>query len=160
MAAKEREDKRVQTAEALDAPYEECDVIVQYSIAFSSQSMAEKRRIPLVVLALSPVLLSSAPDPPKGPSMRQEAGASGLRRYLRHSALFPRARIVAHHGGIGTSGQALKAGRPQLVTPYLGDQRDNTARLMAADPPPEDALAAATMRGRANSLCGRPDGRR
>ena len=80
--------------------------------------MAEERRIPLVVLALSPVLLASAHDPPKGPSLRQEAGPQVfVGSYLRHSALFPRARIVAHHGGIGTSGQALKAGRPQLVTP-------------------------------------------
>src|SRR5208337_4510974 len=76
-----------------------------------------------VVLALSPVLISSAHDPPKGPSMRQRAGPQVfIGSYLRHSALFPRARIVARHGGIGTSGQALKAGRPQLVTPYLGDQ--------------------------------------
>ncbi|ARN82974.1 glycosyltransferase [Methylocystis bryophila] len=49
--------------------------------------------------------------------------------YLRHSHLFPRAKIIVHHGGVGTSGQAMKAGRPQLVTPYLGEQHDNAARL-------------------------------
>ena len=36
---------------------------------------------------------------------------------------------MVHHGGVGTSGQALKAGRPQLVTPYLGEQHDNALRL-------------------------------
>jgi len=49
--------------------------------------------------------------------------------YAPHSQLFPRAKIVVHHGGIGTCGQALRAGRPQLVTPFLGDQPDNAARL-------------------------------
>ena len=49
--------------------------------------------------------------------------------YARHSLLFPRACVVAHHGGVGTTGQALRAGRPQVVTPFLGDQQDNGERL-------------------------------
>jgi rhamnosyltransferase subunit B len=63
-------------------------------------------------------------------ALQQEAGPDAfVGSYLRHSVLFPRAGMVVHHGGVGTSGQALKAGRPQLVTPYLGDQHDNAARL-------------------------------
>ncbi len=49
--------------------------------------------------------------------------------YAPHSKIFPRARAIVHHGGIGTTGQALRAGRPQLVTPFLGDQFDNAERL-------------------------------
>jgi rhamnosyltransferase subunit B len=49
--------------------------------------------------------------------------------YVPHSRLFPRALAIVHHGGAGTSGQALRAGKPQLVTPFLGDQQDNAARL-------------------------------
>ena len=45
--------------------------------------------------------------------------------YAPHSLLFPRARAVIHHGGIGSTGQALRAGRPQLVTPVFADQFDN-----------------------------------
>jgi rhamnosyltransferase subunit B len=48
--------------------------------------------------------------------------------YAPHSAVFPRAWAVVHHGGVGTTGQALRAGRPQLVTPFLGDQFDNAER--------------------------------
>jgi rhamnosyltransferase subunit B len=63
-------------------------------------------------------------------ALQQEAGSEAfVGSYLRHSVLFPRARMVVHHGGVGTSGQALKAGRPQLVTPYLGEQHDNALRL-------------------------------
>jgi UDP:flavonoid glycosyltransferase YjiC (YdhE family) len=36
---------------------------------------------------------------------------------------------VVHHGGIGTTGQALRAGKPQLVVPFFGDQPDNAGRL-------------------------------
>jgi UDP:flavonoid glycosyltransferase YjiC (YdhE family) len=49
--------------------------------------------------------------------------------YAQHSLLFPRAAAVIHHGGIGTSGQALRAGRPQVVLPHFGDQFDNAERL-------------------------------
>ena len=63
-------------------------------------------------------------------ALQQEAGPQAfVGSYLRHSVLFPRASLVVHHGGVGTSGQALKAGRPQLVTPYLGEQHDNALRL-------------------------------
>lgn len=49
--------------------------------------------------------------------------------HVPHSLLLPRAAAVAHHGGAGTSGQALRAGKPQLVIPFFGDQPDNAGRL-------------------------------
>ncbi|MBU1176103.1 MAG: glycosyltransferase [Alphaproteobacteria bacterium] len=50
-------------------------------------------------------------------------------RYAPHSLLFPRAAVNVHHGGIGTTGQALRSGRPQLVVPFMGDQPDNAVRI-------------------------------
>ena len=50
--------------------------------------------------------------------------------YAPHSALFPRAEAIVHQGGVGTTGQALRSGRPQLVTPHMADQPDNAARLV------------------------------
>lgn len=49
--------------------------------------------------------------------------------YAPHAALFPRAAAVIHHGGIGTSSEALHAGKPMLVVPHGFDQPDNAARL-------------------------------
>jgi rhamnosyltransferase subunit B len=49
--------------------------------------------------------------------------------YVPFSALFPHALVNIHHGGIGTTGQALRAGKPQLVVPFLGDQFDNAERV-------------------------------
>ena len=50
--------------------------------------------------------------------------------YAPYSLLFPRALALIHHGGIGTLGQALRAGRPQLIVPLLSDQFDNAARAV------------------------------
>ena len=45
-----------------------------------------------------------------------------------HQLLFPRAAAVVHQGGAGTTGQALRAGRPMLVVPHAHDQPDNAFR--------------------------------
>lgn len=50
-------------------------------------------------------------------------------QYAPFSVLFPRASIVVHHGGIGTSAQSLTAGVPAMVTPFAHDQFDNAYRL-------------------------------
>ena len=49
--------------------------------------------------------------------------------YAPHSELFPRAAAVVHHGGIGTTAQAMRSGRPMLVVPFSHDQFDNGARV-------------------------------
>ncbi|MBV9510623.1 MAG: glycosyltransferase family 1 protein [Caulobacteraceae bacterium] len=49
--------------------------------------------------------------------------------YAPHSALFPHASAIIHHGGIGTTAQAMRAGKPQLVVPHFGDQPDNANRI-------------------------------
>ena len=49
--------------------------------------------------------------------------------YAPYSALFPRAKVVAHQCGIGTTAQALAAGVPQLCVPFAHDQPNNAARV-------------------------------
>lgn len=51
--------------------------------------------------------------------------------YAPHSKLFGQCVAIVHHGGIGTTGQALRAGRPHLVVPFFGDQHDNAARVQS-----------------------------
>ena len=50
--------------------------------------------------------------------------------YLPYGRIFPHAAAVVHQGGIGTTGQALRAGRPMLVVPFAHDQFDNAARVV------------------------------
>jgi len=49
--------------------------------------------------------------------------------YASFSLLFPHAAAVVHHGGIGTTAQALRAGVPTLVVPHAHDQPDNALRV-------------------------------
>lgn len=49
--------------------------------------------------------------------------------YAPFSEVLPRARALVHQGGVGTTGQALRAGRPTLIVPHAHDQFDNAARV-------------------------------
>jgi UDP:flavonoid glycosyltransferase YjiC (YdhE family) len=49
--------------------------------------------------------------------------------YVPFAPLFRRAAAVVHAGGIGSSGLAMRAGRPMLVVPFAHDQPDNAERL-------------------------------
>ena len=49
--------------------------------------------------------------------------------YAPFSKIFPRASVIVHQGGVGTTAQALRAGRPMLVMPYSHDQPDNARRV-------------------------------
>ncbi len=39
-----------------------------------------------------------------------------------HTLLFPLAKGIVHHGGVGTMATALKSGKPQLIIPFSVDQ--------------------------------------
>jgi rhamnosyltransferase subunit B len=49
--------------------------------------------------------------------------------YVPFSQVLPRCRALIHHGGIGTTAQALTAGLPQFIMPMAFDQPDNADRL-------------------------------
>ncbi len=49
--------------------------------------------------------------------------------YAPYSALFARASIVIHQGGVGTTAQCLRAGKPMVIMPYSHDQPDNARRM-------------------------------
>jgi UDP:flavonoid glycosyltransferase YjiC (YdhE family) len=49
--------------------------------------------------------------------------------YAPLGLLLRRCAAVVHHGGIGTSSQALHAGLPQLIVPMSHDQFDNAQRV-------------------------------
>jgi UDP:flavonoid glycosyltransferase YjiC (YdhE family) len=49
--------------------------------------------------------------------------------YAPYSALFSRSAMVVHQGGVGTTAQCLRAGKPMLIMPYSHDQPDNGRRM-------------------------------
>lgn len=45
--------------------------------------------------------------------------------YVSYQSLMPRASVVVHHGGVGTTSHGLLAGVPTLIVPFAFDQSDN-----------------------------------
>ena len=74
-----------------------------------------------VVASLSPDLrrlLAAAPS-----------GRALVIRQAPHDWLFPRTAAVVHHGGAGTTGAAVAAGRPQVIWPFGIDQHFWSSRM-------------------------------
>lgn len=85
-----------------------------------------------------------------------------------HDRLFPLVDAVVHHGGAGTTGAALRAGKPMAICPFIGDQPFWARRMKALGVGPTildkrkmdaDAIAGAlgaldelAVRGRASDL--------
>lgn len=55
-----------------------------------------------------------------------------VRRFVSHSEVVPRARLVVCHGGLGTVHIALAHGVPLVCIPHGRDQGDNAARVVVA----------------------------
>ncbi|BAW79859.1 glycosyl transferase family protein [Candidatus Nitrosoglobus terrae] len=49
--------------------------------------------------------------------------------YVPLSALLKHTAALVHHGGVGTTAEALRSGTPQLITPFAWDQFDNGTRV-------------------------------
>ncbi len=65
---------------------------------------------------------------------------------MPHSWLFPRMKVIVHHGGAGTTAAALRAGVPSVIVPFMGDQAFWGHRLaslgVAPTPIPRKQLTA------------------
>jgi sterol 3beta-glucosyltransferase len=55
-----------------------------------------------------------------------------------HDWLFPKVANIVHHGGAGTTGAAIRAGKPQIICPFVGDQFFWGRRMtdLGVSPPP------------------------
>ncbi len=79
--------------------------------------------------------------------------------YAPYSELLPRAAAVVHQGGVGTTAQALRSGRPMLVVPFAHDQPDNadrSARLGVARVIPRARYTATRAAEELERLLGEP----
>ena len=99
-------------------------LVVNAAGPFYEQSIAIARRLNRRAV----LLVGSAAEARFLPMASEDIFICG---YAPHSLVFPRGAAIVHHGGAGTVGQALRAGRPQLVCPALGDQVDNAERLVS-----------------------------
>jgi rhamnosyltransferase subunit B len=89
---------------------------------FYEQSAEAARRLNLRAVLLVGNDPENIPRAPVSPNIC-------IAKYAPYSKLFPRASVIVHQGGVGTTAQALRAGRPMVVMPYSHDQPDNARRV-------------------------------
>jgi UDP:flavonoid glycosyltransferase YjiC (YdhE family) len=81
-----------------------------------------------------------------------------------HALLFPRTAAVVHHGGSGTTAQALRASVPQVLLPLILDQFHHAHRLhlagIAPRPVPMEKITAAELAGAIQAALELPTGPR
>jgi len=81
----------------------------------------------VIKLGIRAVLLIGS-DPRNRPQ-QELPNSICVAEYAPFSALFSRASMVVHQGGVGTTAQCLRAGKPMLIMPYSHDQPDNARRM-------------------------------
>jgi UDP:flavonoid glycosyltransferase YjiC (YdhE family) len=66
-----------------------------------------------------------------------------------HALLFPRTAVIVHHGGSGTTAQALRSGVPQVILPLILDQFHHAHRMyvarLAPHPIPMEKITAVEL---------------
>lgn len=67
-------------------------------------------------------------DPVNMPAEALPDGIAAF-EYAPYGQILPRAAAIVHQGGVGTTGQSLRAGVPMLVVPFNHDQPDNAMRV-------------------------------
>jgi UDP:flavonoid glycosyltransferase YjiC (YdhE family) len=91
---------------------------------FDDGSFRLKSIMAASLLGRRAVLLGSVPGH-KFPNNSQVMSVE----YAPHDAVLSRASAIVHHGGIGTTAAAMRAGCPMLMLPgYCWDQPENAAR--------------------------------
>lgn len=91
----------------------------RFGAEFFAEALAATRQIGSRAL-----LLSKFPD--QVPPLPDHAAHFA---YVPFEQLLPRCAAVVHHGGIGSTAQAIRAGTPQLIMALAHDQFDNGERV-------------------------------
>lgn len=95
--------------------------------SWAAQAAARAGLLPIVVLGSSAI----------NPEEKQKLIAAlprgtRLLTWVNFDHVLPRARLIVHHGGMGTTHAAVIHGVPQIAVPHAADQRGNARRIAQA----------------------------
>lgn len=95
--------------------------------SWAAQAAAKLDLVPIVVLGRNPI-------EPEAKAMLKAALPAGTRllNWVDYDHVFPRLKVLIHHGGMGTTHRAVIQGIPQVVVPHAADQRGQARRLAQA----------------------------
>ncbi len=80
--------------------------------------------------------------------------------YAPFTTILPRGCATVHHGGVGTTAQAMRAGKPTVIVPFAHDQFDNAARARrrgVSATVPRSKISAANLAAALRQVLDTPD---
>ncbi len=95
--------------------------------SWAAQAAARLGMIPIVVLGRNPI-----PAEEKARLKEALPPATRLLTWVDYDHVFPRLKVIVHHGGMGTTHRAAIQGVPQVVVPHAADQRGQARRVAEA----------------------------
>lgn len=95
--------------------------------AWAAQAAAREGLLPVVAIGGNPI----APDA-KAELVKALPKGTRLVNFVPFDAILPRARLMIHHGGMGTTHAAAVWGVPQIIVPHAADQRGQAQRAAQA----------------------------
>ncbi|NLE51000.1 MAG: glycosyltransferase family 1 protein [Chloroflexi bacterium] len=96
-------------------------------LVWGARALADNGFVPLVVMGRTP----TSPEQ-KALLKSRLPGGTRLLSWIDYDHVFPRLRVVIHHGGMGTTHAAILHALPQIITPHAADQRGQARRARQA----------------------------
>ena len=95
--------------------------------SWAAQAAARLGLVPIVVLGRNPI------DPEEKARLKAALPPhTRLLNWIDYDRVFPRLKVIIHHGGMGTTHRAVVQGIPQVVVPHAADQRGQARRVAQA----------------------------
>lgn len=95
--------------------------------ALGALAVAAAGMIPLVVIGTNPI------TPPQKQQLKASLpGGTRLLNWVPYEHVFPRLKVIVHHGGMGTTHAAVVHAVPQVIAPHAADQRGQARRAAQA----------------------------
>jgi MGT family glycosyltransferase len=95
--------------------------------AWGAHAIAQRGMIPLVVIGFNPITPGD-----KDELKRNLPPGTRLLNWVDYAHVFPRLKVIIHHGGMGTTHAAIVHGVPQVIVPHAADQRGQARRARQA----------------------------
>ncbi|HLY25872.1 MAG TPA: glycosyltransferase [Aggregatilineales bacterium] len=95
--------------------------------SWAAQASVRLGLLPIVVLGRNPIASEE-----KAALKAALPPGTRLLTWLDYDHVFPRLKLIIHHGGMGTTHRALIQGIPQVCVPHAADQRGQARRVAQA----------------------------
>jgi len=95
--------------------------------AWAAQAAARCGLLPVVAIGNNPISPEAKQD-----LLKALPRGTRLVNFVPFDAVLPRAKIMIHHGGMGSTHRAVVHGVPQIVVPHAADQRGQARRASQA----------------------------